>query len=164
MFFKTEQPKPEYSSELNDVIASALPNVDDETRHIVVAVTGLLGCVSYADRDFSDSEKGLVAQLLQTIHGVGKAEADAILGALAERIVHVATVEAARHARALKQLGDRDLRLYVLDMLLDVAAADQDISQNEVVVLRQITTSLGLNQSDYNELQSKHRDKLAALK
>jgi hypothetical protein len=47
---------------------------------------------------------------------------------------------------------------------LEVAAADDDISDEEVKVLRQLTTSLGLEQSDYNELQLQHRDKLAALK
>jgi hypothetical protein len=30
--------------------------------------------------------------------------------------------------------------------------------------LRQITTALGLSQSDYNEAQSRHRDRLSILK
>ena len=164
MFFKTARETPEHSSELSDAISSALPNADADTQKIVVAVTGLFGCISYADRDFSDTEKTVVAELLQTIHGVGPAEAASILQALTSNIVHVATVEAVRYGRTLKQLGDRDLRLHVLGMLLEVAAVDHEIRQNEVVVLRQITTALGLDQADYNDLQSQYRDKLASLK
>ena len=48
-------------------------------------------------------------------------------------------------------------------MLLDVAAADHALGNEEVVLLRQITRALGLEQADYNDLQSKHRDKLSAL-
>lgn len=55
------------------------------------------------------------------------------------------------------------MRLHVLDMLLDVAAVDYDISSTEVVFLRQVTQALGLEQNDYNDLQSKHRTLLTTL-
>lgn len=164
MFFKSAKPDPGHESELRQVVDRALPDSDDETRRVVVAVAGLLGCVAYADRNFSASEQSLVLSLLQTIHGIQDRQAAAIVDVLDRSVVHVATVEAPRHARTLMELGDRDLRLHVLDLLLQVAAADQEIHQNEVVFLRGITQSLGLEQADYNELQSRHRDKLSSLK
>ena len=164
MFFRSKRTEATYESELADVIGGALPEADEDTRRLVVAVAGLLGCAGYADRDFSEQEQRLVASLLQTIHGLGQAQAEAILAALGANIVHVSTVEVPRYARTLRQLGNRELRLHVLDMLLRVAAADDDISQQEVVFLRQITTSLSLEQADYNQLQSKYRDLLRVLK
>ncbi len=164
MFFRSKKPQPEFASELAKLIATTLPEADAETQQIVTAVAGLFGSVSYADRDFSQAERQAVEGLLQTIEGIDAGSARRIIQTLHDNIVHVSTVEVPRYARALKQLGDRDLRLQVLSMLLDVAAADDEISHAEAVLLRQLTTSLGLEQSDYNELQSPHRDKLASLK
>lgn len=164
MFFRSKQAEPGHESELNDVIRGAVPDADDATLRIVVAVAGLFGCISYADSDFSEAESDAVQRLLQSIHGIGPREARAIVTALHDNIVHIATVEAARYYRALKEFGDRDLRVRVLEMLLEVAATDDSIEHSEVQFLRQATQSLGLEQSDYNALQSKHKDKLAALK
>jgi uncharacterized tellurite resistance protein B-like protein len=164
MFFRRKSTAPEHENQLDTLIEGCLPDADEDTRKIVVAVAGLFGCVSYADRDFSTTEQRLVENLLQTIVGIDAEAAKRILAALRENIVHISTVEAPRYARTLKQLGDRDLRLHVLDMLLDVAAADHELSQAEVVMLRQTTNALGLEQSDYNVLQGKHRALLAALR
>ena len=163
MFFRSKPEEAGHESELDAVIQAAIPAADDATKRIVVAVSGLFGCISYADSDFSEAESAAVLRLLQTIHGVGRKESETILAGLHDNIVHISTVEAARYYRALKELGDRDLRVQVLEMLLEVAATDDSIEQSEVQFLRQATKSLGLEQSDYNALQSKHRDKLAAL-
>ena len=69
-----------------------------------------------------------------------------------------------RFARALKDLGTHDLRLHVLEMLVSLAAADDSISQAEVNNLRQLTRALGLEQDDYNRVQSEHRQKLQTLR
>lgn len=163
VFFRSKRAAPTNPTSLDAVIVEALPEADAGTRAIVTGVAGLFGTVSYADRQFSDQEKRLVRELLLTIVGIGPAQADAILGELETHIIVVATTEAPRFSRLLMQHGDRELRLHVLDMLLDVAASDHSLGNEEVILLRQITRALGLEQADYNELQSKHRDKLAAL-
>ena len=66
--------------------------------------------------------------------------------------------------RDRRELGDRELRVEVLDVLVDVAAADGVLSTPETNLLRQVTTALGLSQTDYNEAQSRHRERLTALK
>jgi uncharacterized tellurite resistance protein B-like protein len=163
MFFRKQAPTGP-SSQLDSVISSALPGADDTTRRIVTAIAGLLGSVGYADRELAASEGDAIRRLLQTVHGIGPAESSSIFGALQTHVVILSTVEAPRHARTLLELGDRDLRLHVLDLMLQVAAADGTISQNEVVVLRHLTTALGLEQQDYNALQSAHKDSLGTLK
>jgi uncharacterized tellurite resistance protein B-like protein len=163
MFFRQTPPSAPSSTDLAGSVARALPGADSETLQIVTAVVGLFGCVSYADREFSEREQHIVRNLLQTIHGISASEADGIMTALRSDIITISTTEAPRFSRVLFQLTDRDLRLSVLDMLLDIAAVDHDIASDEVVVLRQITKGLGLEQGDYNHLQSKHRSKLRAL-
>lgn len=163
MFFRSKKPPEAPSSDLGAVVARCLRDADEDTVSIVTAVAGLLGCVCYADREVSDREAQMVRNLLQTVDGIGAKEADVILTAIADNIITISTTQATRYARTLKALGDDSLRRHVLDMMLDVATVDSHLSNEEVVVLRQLTQSLGLEQSDYNALQQKHRNILATL-
>lgn len=140
-----------------------LPDADDETRAIVTAVAGLLGGVAYADREYASGEESFVRSQLERVQHLSPAGIDAVLATLRDHIVDVATTQAPRYSRTLRELADRDLRLQVLDMLIDLAAADDTISQDEVVLLRTTAKALGLDQGDYNALQAKHRDKLGVL-
>lgn len=163
VFFRKKKPPQEPTLDLAIVVAQCLPNADQDTVNIVTAVSGLLGCIGYADRDVTDRESQMVRNLLQTIQGLGANEADAIITALERNIITISTTQATRYGRTLKALADRDLRMHVLDMMLDVATVDSHLSNEEVVVLRQVTQSLGLEQSDYNELQRRHRSVLSTL-
>lgn len=65
--------------------------------------------------------------------------------------------------RDLRALTDRQGRIEVLDVLIELAAADDDLAHVEVNYLRRLATALGLTQPEYNAVQSRYRDKLAAL-
>jgi uncharacterized tellurite resistance protein B-like protein len=101
-----------------------------------------------------------VQTALEAVSGIGPAGAQAIADALALQALELSTVHGTRFTRTLKELGDRDLRLHVLEMLIELAASDSELRHQEVVVLRQTTAALGLEQDDYNRLQARHRDKL----
>ncbi len=145
-------------------VRTHLPDADDETVRVVTCVAGLLGAVAYADRDYSAAEERRVRAELARVQGMPEAGIGAVADALRRNIVEVSTVQVQRYCRALRELADRELRLELLDVLVDVAAADGVISFDEVKVLRQVTAALGLDQTDYNTAQERHRDKLAALK
>jgi uncharacterized tellurite resistance protein B-like protein len=155
---------PTPSTGLAQVVNSALPNADDEARRLVVAVAGLLATVAYADRDYSGAEEERIGRELSRVHGLGRAGVDAIRGVLREQILTIATVEAPIYARELCALADRAFRRELLDALVDIAAADDEITIAETNVLRATTTALGLTQSDFNTSQARHRDKLRILK
>lgn len=163
MFFRSKKPPQEPTFDLATVVSRCLPDAEPDTLKIVTAVAGLLGCICYADRDVTERESHMVRNLLQTVQGLGSKEADAILDAIARNIITISTTQVTRYARTLKSLAERDLRRHVLDMMLDVATVDSHLSNEEVIVLRQVTQSLGLEQADYNELQQKHRSVLATL-
>jgi uncharacterized tellurite resistance protein B-like protein len=144
--------------------ASGGKRPDADTVAIVTACAGLLAGVAYADRSLSASELEKTERLLADVSGIDDSGRRAIVAALQAHVVELSSVHAVRFARTLKELGDRDLRLHVVVLLLDLAAADDQISPSEVNTLRQVTRALGLSQDDYNLLQNRHRDKLAALR
>jgi uncharacterized tellurite resistance protein B-like protein len=152
------------AEELTRVIQQQLPEADVDTVRVVVAMTGLLGAIAYADRNYSELEEKRVRSELSRVHGMTAAGIDAICTALRRHIIEVSTVQAPRYCRDLLELGDRELRFEVLGVLVEVAAADGVITPAETNLLRQTTTALGLTQLDYNELQQEHRQKLSVLK
>ena len=155
---------PEGAGGFAGVVRANMAGTDDVTIRIVVAIAGLLGTVAYADRRFAPEEEQHIRQELDRVQALTPAGVDAVCTALREHIVEISTIEAPFYARELLALADRDLRLQVLDALVDLAAADNEITVTETNLLRLTATALGLTQDDYNACQARHRDKLAVLK
>ena len=168
MFFRRkEEPKtltPEARDRLAQIVAKYLVEADDATRRIVTAVAGLLAKIAYADGDYSAQEEATIRQELSRVHGLSEAGVDAICGLLADQISHVALLGDHDWTRDLRDLADRALRLEVLEVLVEMAVADQVLKQDEQVQLRRIAKALNLTQDEYNALQAKHRDKLSTLR
>lgn len=145
-------------------VRGELGQADGETRRIVTAIAGLLGGVAYADRDYTAAEESHVRAALTRVQGMTESGVEAVLRVLRDHIVTITTVQSPRYCRALVELADEELRHQVLAMLVELAAADGHLSHDEVTLLRNTTTALGLAQAHYNELQAPHRDKIGALK
>jgi uncharacterized tellurite resistance protein B-like protein len=140
-----------------------LPEADEETVLVVAAIAGLLGAVAYADRTYGPDEEARVRSELSRVHGMTPPGIEAVCTVLRAHIVEMSTVQAPRHARLLLELCDRELRVEVLDTLVELAAADGTIDTAEVNALRLLTNALGLTQHDYNDAQAKHRARLKVL-
>jgi len=167
MFFKKSTPPGPASAgpaSYEEVVRRELASADAETIAIVTAIAGLLGGVAYADRQVSPDELQVLRSALARIQGLTEAGVRAIEHALTRDATKLSTLDRPRHTRTLVELADRSLRLEVLGLLLELAAADGTISLPEVTTLRTIATALGLDQSDYNQLQARYRDKLGSLK
>lgn len=165
-WLKGEGPSEELSGgdALRASIEQELAGADAETVTVVTSMAGLLGIVAYADRDYSAAEEVRVREELARVQGMTDAGIEAICKILRAHIVHISAVQMPRYARALRELGDVELRREVLGALIDLAAVDESISLAETNLLRQITNALGLSQQDYVELQERHRHHLEALK
>lgn len=155
---------PSGATELFDVVRKELPEADEETQMVVVAIVGLLGAVAYADRSYSEQEERRIKDELSRVNGMTESGIRAICAVLRQHIIEVSTVQLPRYARILTDLADRELRVELLQTLLELAAADGVITHPETNLLRLVTQALGLTQLDYNHAQAKHRDRLAALK
>jgi uncharacterized tellurite resistance protein B-like protein len=155
--------EPAGAEQLEDAIRSELGDADEETVLVVAAIVGLLGAVAYADSEFSVEERQRVREELSRIHGMTSRGVEVVCSALDRHILEIATVQTPRYSRMLRELGDPELRLQVLEMLVALAAADEVITSAETNVMRQITTALGLTQHDYNAVQAQYRDRLSVL-
>lgn len=155
---------PRDAEQLEFTVRGMLPLADAETVRVVTAIAGLLGAVAYADRNYSEEEELLVRTMLARIEGMTTAGVDAICAVLRAHIIEVATVQTPRYCRTLKELADRDLRVEVLELLVDVTAADGTVSHAETNEVRRLTAALGLSQDDYNEAQARHRDRLSVTR
>ncbi|MEM9071895.1 MAG: TerB family tellurite resistance protein [Myxococcota bacterium] len=161
IFKKREAPKTK--DELTRTVAELLPDADDDTRSLVVALAGLLASVAFADGDYHPREQATVLRELRRIQMLPVGAAKTIAGLLDERIKAVTAGGDQTWARTIKEGLEREGRLEVLDALLEIAAADGELSTAETNYLRRLAPKLGLTQADYVALQSRHRDKLAVL-
>jgi uncharacterized tellurite resistance protein B-like protein len=154
---------PDKGTALGRAVREQLAGTDEESARIVAAIAGLLGTVAYADRNYAPVEEERIREQLGRVRGLTASGVDSICRVLREHIVDISTIEAPVYARELLDLADRELRLEVLDALVDLAAADDEITVSETNVLRLTATALGLTQSDYNASQSRYREKLKVL-
>jgi uncharacterized tellurite resistance protein B-like protein len=162
VFRRTPRPDPQSTEQLAllELVRDHMPGADDGSVRIVTAIAGLLAGVAYADRELSAPEERRMRSELERVHWLDARGIDSICDALRADAVHHATTLAPRYTRELRDLADRELRLEVLGVLVDLAAADGAISHDEVAVLRRTAGALGLSQADYNAAQARHRDKL----
>lgn len=149
---------------LRAAVAAHMPEAGEEAHRLVTAVAGLLACVAYADQSLATAEEARVREELGRIHGLSPAGVDAIARVLQEEIAAVTSTGDHGWVRDLRDLADRDMRVELLEVLVDLGAADEELSLAEVNYLRRLTTALGLEQSDYDTAQAHHRDKLSTLK
>ncbi len=148
---------------LEQTVRAQMTSADDATVRIVAAVAGLLAGVAYSDREFADPEAEMIRATLARIQGMGRSGAEAVLALLREVAAEATTVYTYRFTRTLKDEMGREGRLEILDLLVDLSAADGKILTSETNFMRQVATGMGLTQDDYNASQSRHRDKLAVL-
>lgn len=162
-FSKPKRPKhpDDAAAALRVAIQQEMADADDDTIRIVAAVAGLLAAVAYADKVFAPEEVEHVRESISRIHGMSPQATNTVCGLLSRHMPELAALHTHAFSRDLKTLTEPHVRREILDVLLDLAAADGEISLPEVNLLRQLTTSLGLTQDDYNESQARHRDKLA---
>jgi len=154
MPFWKKKPNEAQGTALERTIRDVMRDADAEAVTLVAAVAGLLLQVAYEDRPYLASEEAHIRDELARVQGIRAGGIDAICAVMRQHAATIATIEAREYAKTLADL----------DMLVDVAAADDSISVVEVNLIRRIAERLGLSQTDVNDSQGRHRDKLAALR
>lgn len=173
MFFK-RTPKPvaphaHAADVLSDLVRRELrgrrrDDDDDDAARIVIAVAGLLASVAYADRVYGEAERAYAKDALSRLDGLTPEGVTAICDLLAEHGHTIAAQNPQAFTRELRERVDVELRREVLDVLVDLAAADGELALAETDLLRRTATALGLTNDDYLAAQQHHRDKLSVLK
>jgi uncharacterized tellurite resistance protein B-like protein len=126
-------------------IRANLVDADEDTMQTVVAVAGLLVRVAFEDEHFSPDEEARIRKELRRVASLGESGIDAIVRVMRDHTSVIATVEAADYARWLGEKKDRPFRLAVLQLLVDVAAAHEGISDVELDGVGRIALDLKLD-------------------
>lgn len=155
---------PAASDELRALVSRSMPEADLATASIVGAVAGLCAIVAHADRAYTDAERALVRAALGRVHGLSPGAVDAVCALLEVRLSELAFESLQTYTAVLNEHAERAARLEVLDVLMDLAAADDLLDMQETNVLRRIARSLGLDDREYLASQSRHRERLSVLK
>ncbi len=141
-----------------------MPEADAESAALVGAVAGLLAIVAHADRTYTESERAHIREALGRVDGLKPGAAEAIEALLNERLAELAHEPLQTYARILYEGLERDGRYEILEVLLDLAAADDEIDMQETHLLRRIGRALGLSDDEYIAAQARHREKLKLLR
>lgn len=168
MFFRRRRADSSSASTVNDdllsIVREHLPDeADEEEVCILAAVAALVACVAYADGVYHAEEVRAVRRMFDRVHDLPPRGVEAMMALLDAQIADLARGDVHEHARLLKRGLTREARIEVLDVLLDLAAADGEISIAETELVRRITRLMGLSASDYVRAQSRHKDKLSVL-
>lgn len=143
---------------LADAIAAQMVGADAKNIARVTAVTGLLARVAFSDRKFQPQERELVTRQLTTLNGMSEADRKVITAALTINVDTVTEAAGKRYAAMLHELGDKDLCLQVLRMLVDVADADGAVADGELWNLRGIANDMGLTAADFDRTLQRLKD------
>lgn len=165
MFFRPKPPpRPRRAPErLAAVVREHLGDADEPTARVVTAIAGLLASVAYEDRVYTEAEERHVRAELSRIHGLPEHGVDAICAVLREHVAELASLGHQRWTRDLRETSHREQRYEVLEVLVDLAAVEGQLSLGATNHLRRLTDALGLDQRDYTAAQARHRDKLGVL-
>jgi uncharacterized tellurite resistance protein B-like protein len=156
--------EPTASDELQRLVRASMPTADATTAAVVGAVAGLLAFVAFTDRAYEDTEQRAVRLALGRVDGLPDRAIDAISALLVTRIGELAAEPLQTYTRVLYERTARAARLEVLDVLMDVATADDVLSNDETVGIRRAAKLLGLSDRDYDAAQARHRERLSVLK
>jgi uncharacterized tellurite resistance protein B-like protein len=157
--------RPTASDELKRLVQASLTDADADAESIalVAAVAGLLSYVAYADRAYREEEQLAVHDALARMHLLSPPALGAVTTLLSARIAELAAEPIHNYTRVLVELTERTARLQLLDLLLDLAAADHVLSIDETNLLRRVANLLGLSEHDYVASQARHRERLSVL-
>ncbi len=155
--------KASLGDDLHQAVAYHMQDTDEVQQQLVTAVVALLVRVACADQKFQKEEEDKIRRELGRVEGLAAAGVDAVMNLVREAALKTSDLQIPLYTRTLRLKGTVELRLEVLELLVELAAADNEISLSETNMIRRLADAMGLSQDDYNAIQAKHRDKLSVL-
>lgn len=121
---------------------------DDLSAALLVLIAAMMN----ADNVIRKSELDLVKRFLVSNYGEEKAK-ELLLNL---RDLNGKDIPVSDVCRQIKQNTDYTTRFHMLDFLFSIADADGDISRQEILLLHNISSNLGIATRDYISIKSRH--------
>ena len=148
------------TTHIGKLVQEHLPNADELTHRLVTATVGLLVGVAYSDRDYSDVEEAMVRKRLSQLDSFSRLEVNAVCKVLRAGIDALRQDDPSTWPKVVNELTDRWQRLELLELLVDVAGADEVLTKEESAFLERTAEALELGADDLK----KSLDRLSVTK
>jgi uncharacterized tellurite resistance protein B-like protein len=145
-------------------ISQQLAEMEPQRARYVAAFAYLLGRVAHADRDISRDEEEEMERIVMEQGHLPKEQAVMIVEIAKRQNQLFGHVENFLVTREFNQLASREMKMDLLNCLFAVSSSDESVSTAEDSEIRQITSELLLDHSDFIETRSKYRGFLDVLK
>lgn len=152
------------ASLLQKKIHTIFPDLNPELQVLYACYSGVLAKVAYADLKINHREISKMKNILMHFTKLDELAVDTIIHIAKESMEELSGIEDHRYTQGLRENLSEDERSQLLISLFALAAADQEVSSDEVEAIRNITTGLNLSHQHFIAAKAKVKDYLTALK
>ena len=145
-------------------ITDALDRLEPDRARYIAAFAYVLSRVAHADLEVSAEETRAMEQVIMQRAGLPEAQAILVVQIAKTQNLLFGGTENYLVTREFERLATREQKLALLDCLFAVSSADESISVVEDNEIRQITSELRLDHSDFIAARVAYREHLAVLK
>ena len=143
---------------LSELVAKRMAGADSQAVAVVTAMTGLLARVAYADADYSSAERTRVHEELSMVLGLTQEDIDVVCSTLETHIGEIGRGPTQAFTRVLRERFDRHMRADTVRVLVELAAVDQVIDEQELVIIRRVAEELELQGQLVDALVARARE------
>jgi len=155
---------PSQLSALAQKLDSSLPELDDQAKAKITAISGLLACVAHSDFHVCHTEeKDIKNALIRWCH-LEEKQAQIIAKISLEEVQALASLEVHHYTATLEKCLDESERVAVLEALFQLAASDGSVSHEESEFIRHIGHGLKLSHHEFIAARATVLEHLKILK
>tara|TARA_R110002049_G_scaffold189154_5_gene357563 strand:+ start:2415 stop:2930 length:516 start_codon:yes stop_codon:yes gene_type:complete len=140
---------PESIASLPQKLTELLPDVDEETRVKIAAISGLLACVANADFKVTKSEIEDIKTSLKQWCKLSDDQIKAVTEVALTEVAALASLDVHQYTGALDSLLSDEEKVGVLEALFHIAASDDEVSIDESEFIRHVGHGLRLDHHEY---------------
>ena len=145
-------------------ITKALDEMAPDQARYIAAFAYILGRVAHADLDISEEETREMERIVTEGGGLAEEQSVIVVQIAKTQNVLFGHTENFLVTREFNKLATREQKMALLECLFAVSSTDQDVSTEEDREIRQITSELKLDHSDFISVRSSYREHLSFLK
>ncbi|HEX2678396.1 MAG TPA: TerB family tellurite resistance protein [Polyangiales bacterium] len=148
---------------LRSVLREQLSGADDAGIERAVSLCGLVASLARIDRNYADAERPHVRRAIALIPQLPEAGVEPVCSVLEAEMSALAMLDLRPYAQALQTHSELPLRRQLLDVLADLAAADDAFTLLESDSLRRAAAALGLTPEEFQAAEARHQSKRRRL-
>ena len=155
---------PSQLSVLAQKLDNSLPELDDQAKAKIAAISGLLACVAHSDFHVSQTEENDIENALVRWCHLDKKQAQIIAKISLAEVQALASLEVHHYTATLEKCLDESERVGILEALFQLAASDGAVSHEESEFIRHISHGFKLSHHEFIAARATVLEHLKILK